>query len=104
MSENPENKTVRNDEIDLLDLFRRMGHGLGNMFRWTGRAILVAWTGLGLPIPFVAGIREAVKPLPGQAAREEDPRRSGRLEKGPLRWRRAAILRSIRGRPCSTPG
>ena len=42
MSENSINKSDRNDEIDLLDLLRRIGKGFANMFEWTGRAIIIS--------------------------------------------------------------
>jgi len=42
MSENiPNNKNVRDDEIDLLDLFRRMGKSLSRWTQAIGRAILI---------------------------------------------------------------
>jgi len=40
MSDNTTNKNVRDDEIDLLDLFRRMGNGIAKMSRAIGNAIL----------------------------------------------------------------
>jgi len=61
MSDTVNNKNVSNDEIDLLDLFRRMGKGLGNMFRASGKGILISivfllrhWLPLGISI--IAGI------------------------------------------------
>lgn len=42
MAENPENKPARNDEIDLLDLFRRMGNGLSRLFQKLGIAIVIS--------------------------------------------------------------
>lgn len=58
-TDNP--KTTSNDEIDLLDLFRRMGKGLGNMFRaiWKGLLISIVfllrhWLPLGLSL--IAGV------------------------------------------------
>jgi hypothetical protein len=61
MSENISNKNVRDDEIDLLDLFRRMGKTLNNWLRALGRAFLLTtvflfkrWLPLGLSV--VAGI------------------------------------------------
>lgn len=61
MSENTTNKNVRDDEIDLLDLFKRMGRTLTSWFRALGRAFLITtvfllkrWFPLGLSI--VAGI------------------------------------------------
>ena len=62
MSENNNNsRNVSNDEIDLLDLFRRIGKTIGNIARGLGRAFMVSlvfllrrWLPLGLSI--VAGI------------------------------------------------
>src|SRR5664279_4045751 len=43
MSENTtNNKNVRDDEIDLLDLFRRMGRGLSKMFNALGKAFIIS--------------------------------------------------------------
>jgi hypothetical protein len=42
MSENTTNKNVSNDEIDLLDLFRRMGRTLNGWLNSLGRAFLIA--------------------------------------------------------------
>jgi hypothetical protein len=42
MSENTTNKNVRDDEIDLLDLFKRMGNSLGKMFTTLGRWTLIS--------------------------------------------------------------
>lgn len=42
MSEETTTKYVKDDEIDLLDLFRRMGNGLAIMFRTLGRWILIS--------------------------------------------------------------
>jgi hypothetical protein len=57
MSENNVNKNVRDDEIDLLDLFRRMGKTLNRWFNGIGKAILITivfllkrWLPLGLSI------------------------------------------------------
>jgi hypothetical protein len=57
MSENSVNKNVKDDEIDLLDLFTRMGRTFNRWFRASGRAILIAmvfllrrWIPLGLSI------------------------------------------------------
>ena len=41
MSKNPELKKTNNDEIDLLDLFGRMGKTLSKWFRATGKGLLV---------------------------------------------------------------
>src|SRR5450759_792191 len=61
MSENTTKKNVRDDEIDLLDLFRRMGRTLNRWGKALGRAFLISivfllkrWLPLGLSI--VAGI------------------------------------------------
>ncbi len=61
MSENTNNKNVSNDEIDLLDLFRRMGRTLNKWANAIGRAFLISfvfllrrWLPLGLSI--VAGV------------------------------------------------
>ena len=55
------NKNVRDDEIDLLDLFKRMGRALTKMFNALGKAFLISvvflirrWLPLGLSI--LAGI------------------------------------------------
>ncbi len=57
MSENITNKDVRDDEIDLLDLFRRMGRTLNHWINLLGRAFLITivfllkrWLPLGLSI------------------------------------------------------
>jgi len=42
MSETNNSKNVRDDEIDLLDLFKKMGNGLAKMFRTLGRWFLVS--------------------------------------------------------------
>jgi len=42
MSETTNAKNVRDDEIDLLDLFRRMGKGIGKMMQTIGRWILIS--------------------------------------------------------------
>lgn len=62
MSENTtNNKNVRDDEIDLLDLFRRMGRTFSNWLNALGRAFLVSvvfmlrrWLPLGISV--IAGI------------------------------------------------
>lgn len=36
----PAQEQQKNDEIDLLELFRRMGRGIGRMFRWMGTAFV----------------------------------------------------------------
>lgn len=43
MSDIPETKNVNNDEIDLLDLFRRMGKTLNRWFRALGRAFIISF-------------------------------------------------------------
>jgi hypothetical protein len=61
MSENTTNKNVRDDEIDLLDLFNRMGRTFNRWGKALGRAFLITtvfllrrWLFLGLSI--VAGV------------------------------------------------
>jgi hypothetical protein len=62
MSENTtNNKSVRDDEIDLLDLFRRMGQTFNNWLKALGRAFMISfvfmfrrWLPLGLSV--IAGI------------------------------------------------
>ena len=61
MSEITTNKNVRDDEIDLLDLFKRMGRTLNRWGMALGKAFLISvvyilkrWLPLGLSI--VAGI------------------------------------------------
>jgi hypothetical protein len=61
MSENTTSRNVSNDEIDLMDLFSRMGRTLNRWGRSSGRAFLISvvfiakrWLPLGLSI--VAGI------------------------------------------------
>jgi hypothetical protein len=57
MSESPEHKDVKNNEIDLLDLFRRMGVTLSKWGNAIGRALLISvvfllrkWLPLGMSI------------------------------------------------------
>jgi len=57
MSENTDNKNVNNDEIDLLDLFRRMGNTLRSWLIALGHAFLITfvfllrrWLPLGISI------------------------------------------------------
>ena len=57
MSEDTTNKNVRNDEIDLLDLFNRMGRTLRKWANSLGRAVLISvvflikrWLPLGLSV------------------------------------------------------
>lgn len=61
MSDNVNNKNVKGDEIDLLELFRRMGRGLGKIFSALGKGTLISivylikhWLPLGISI--IAGI------------------------------------------------
>ena len=69
MSENNNNsRNVSNDEIDLLELFRRMGKTLGNWARAIGRAVMVSlvfllrrWLPLGLSIVIGVGISYLLK-------------------------------------------
>ena len=42
MSETTTNRNPKDDEIDLLDLFKRMGRSLAKMFRAIGRGILIS--------------------------------------------------------------
>lgn len=62
MSENTNNKNVKDDEIDLLDLFRRMGKTLNRWLNALGRAFLISiifllkrWLPLGLSIALGIG-------------------------------------------------
>jgi hypothetical protein len=57
MSENTPNKNVREDEIDLLDLFRRMGNTISKWAKALGRGFLIAsifllrrWLPLGISV------------------------------------------------------
>lgn len=68
MSENANNKNVSNDEIDLLDLFRRMGRTLTKWLNALGRAILISvvflvkrWLPLGLSILAGIGVSLLIK-------------------------------------------
>lgn len=69
MSENASNnKNVRNDEIDLLDLFRRMVRTLNRWVKAIGRAFLISmvfvlrrWLPLGLSIALGIGLSYTVK-------------------------------------------
>ena len=68
MSDTANNKNVRDDEIDLLDLFRRMGRGLGKMFTAIGKGILISivfilkhWLPLGLSLILGFGISYLIK-------------------------------------------
>jgi hypothetical protein len=62
------NKNVRNDEIDLLDLFRRMGNAFSRWGKALGRAFLISvvfllkrWLPLGLSIAASIGISYILK-------------------------------------------
>jgi len=69
MSENASNnKNVRNDEIDLMDLFRRMGRTLIRWGHALGRALLISlvfmvkrWLPLGLSIALGIGVSYLLK-------------------------------------------
>ena len=68
MSETNNSKNVRDDEIDLLDLFKRMGNGLGKMFRTLGRWFLISvvflfrnWLPLGLSLVLGVGASYLIK-------------------------------------------
>lgn len=69
MSENTtNNKNVRDDEIDLLDLFRRMGRTLSSWIYALGRAFLITivfllkrWFPLGLSIALGVGVSYLLK-------------------------------------------
>jgi hypothetical protein len=70
MSESLENKHVQNDEIDLLDLFRRMGITLKRWANAIGRAILISivflvrrWLPLGISIVLAIGFSFLMKYL-----------------------------------------
>lgn len=63
MSENTTNRDVRNDEIDLLDLFNRMGRTLNRWGKSLGRAFLFSvvfllkrWLPLGLSVAAGIGV------------------------------------------------
>lgn len=68
MSESTNTKSPKNDEIDLLDLFRRMGRGIGKMFRAIGKGILISivflfrnWIPLGLSVILSVGLSYVLK-------------------------------------------
>jgi hypothetical protein len=68
MSENTTNKNVRDDEIDLLDLFRRMGRTFNRWGKALGRAFLITtvfllkrWLPLGLSIAAGIGVSYLLK-------------------------------------------
>lgn len=63
MSDTTESKNIRNDEIDLLELFRRFGNTTGKMFRAIGKGIVISivflfrnWLPLGLSLVLGVGI------------------------------------------------
>ncbi len=62
MSDNQESKNIKSDEIDLFDLFRRMGNTLSLWFRALGRATLISivflirrWLPLGISLVLAIG-------------------------------------------------
>lgn len=68
MSENNTNKNVRDDEIDLLDLFRRMGRTLNRWGKALGTAFLISivfllkrWIPLGLSVAMGIGASYLLK-------------------------------------------
>lgn len=68
MSENATNKNASNDEIDLLDLFRRMGRTVSEWLNALGRAFLISivfllkrWIPLGLSIALGVGASYLLK-------------------------------------------
>jgi hypothetical protein len=68
MSENTTNKNVRDDEIDLLDLFRRMGRTINHWVKSVGIAFLIItvflikrWLPLGLSIVLGVGASYLIK-------------------------------------------
>jgi hypothetical protein len=68
MSENTTNKNIGNDEIDLLDLFKRMGRTLSGWINALGRAFLITivfllkrWFPLGLSIALGVGASYLLK-------------------------------------------
>jgi hypothetical protein len=68
MSETMNSRNVRDDEIDLLELFKRFGNALGRMFRTLGRWTLISivfllrhWLPLGLSIALGIGISALLK-------------------------------------------
>jgi hypothetical protein len=42
MAENPDNKSIKSDEVDLLDLFRRIGHGISVILNTLGKWIIIS--------------------------------------------------------------
>lgn len=68
MSENTTNKNVRDDEIDLLDLFKRMGRTFERLFKALGMAFLITivfllrrWLPLGLSVAAGIGVTYLLK-------------------------------------------
>ena len=68
MSETTNSKNVRDDEIDLLDLFKRMGRGLSKVFTTLGRWFLITlvflfrnWLPLGLSLVLGVGASYLLK-------------------------------------------
>ncbi len=68
MSENTPNKNVREDEIDLLDLFRRMGNTISGWLNGLGRAFLISsvfllkrWIPLGISVVLGLGASSLLK-------------------------------------------
>jgi hypothetical protein len=68
MADNPEKIPQRNDEIDLLDLFRRMGNGLKKMFQTLGTWIVISivfmlkkWVWLALSVVLAVGLSFLLK-------------------------------------------
>jgi hypothetical protein len=68
MSENSQNKNVKDDEIDLLDLFRRMGRTLSSWGRAICQAFLISvvfllrrWLPLGVSLVIGAGVSYLLK-------------------------------------------
>ncbi|MBE0675008.1 MAG: hypothetical protein IH591_10135 [Bacteroidales bacterium] len=68
MSEENKRSDSKNDEIDLLDLFTRMGRGIGKMLQGAGRAMLYViffllrkWLWLGLSVALGIGASFLIK-------------------------------------------
>lgn len=68
MSENATNKNVRDDEIDLLELFRRMGRTFNRWSKAFGRGLLIAtvfllkrWLPLGISVALGVGTSLLIK-------------------------------------------
>jgi hypothetical protein len=63
MTANSDNKNISNDEIDLLELFRKMGRGINRIFKKTGKGIIISivfmlrkWVYLALSIILAIGL------------------------------------------------